>query len=394
MTAPLRVLTLTEGFFAGGARILHSDVVAGLHASGAQSHSVLAIASRARREATVQPMAADPRYRSLRAGGVSITSLGKTAGGVPHAPHTFSSRQLRTASRAIAAADVVLSLKEQPLGLLLALDEAMMLPRRPVVACLHRSDPEHSGEALSWLRTAAERSIVTAAVSCAHATDAAYAPALAGASRHTVDNGIDLTRFRPALNRGGDPVRRELGIPDAASVVVYAARFDDMKDPDLFFRAVAAHAEIAPDTHYIVCGAGMTPGNAGLQALLARVGNARVHALGIRDDMPAIYRAADVVALTSSFGEAAPLCLLEGAASGAVPVTTDVGDAARLIAGFGIVTGRDAREIAAAWQRACDERGRFAPALLAARAGLGRDRMVREYGAVIDAQRRTLRLAA
>ncbi|MDN8549918.1 glycosyltransferase [Microbacterium sp. NM3R9] len=183
-------------------------------------------------------------------------------------------------------------------------------------------------------------------------------------------------------------------MPDAASVVVYAARFDEMKNPDLFFRAVAAHAEIAPDTHYIVCGAGMTTGNAGLQALLARVGDARVHALGIRDDMPAIYRAADVVALTSAYGEAAPLCLLEGAASGAVPVTTDVGDAARLIAGFGIVTGRDPHEIATAWQRACAERGRFAPALRAARPGLGRDRMVREYGAVIDAQRRTLRLAA
>jgi len=394
MSAPLRVLTLTEGFFSGGARILHSDVVAGLHARGDQQHSVLAVASRARREATVQPMAADPRYRALRAAGVAVTSLGKTAGPAPHAPHTFSSRQLRTASRAIAAADVVLSLKEQPLGLLLALDDALMLPPRPVIACLHRSDPEHSGEALSWLSGSVERGIVTAAVSCARSTDAAYAPALGGTARHTVDNGIDLSRFRPALTHGASSVRRELGIPDAAGVVLYAARFDDMKDPVLFLRAVAAHRERVPSTHVIVCGAGMTRDNPRLVAALTETGAGHVHALGIRHDMPEVYRAADVVALTSAYGEAAPLCLLEGAASGAVPVTTDVGDAARLVEGLGIVTSRDPHRIAAAWERALVQRGTFARAALAARTRLGRDRMVREYGDVIEAQRREVRLAA
>ncbi len=30
-TQPLRVLSLYEGFFHGGARILHTDLVAGLH---------------------------------------------------------------------------------------------------------------------------------------------------------------------------------------------------------------------------------------------------------------------------------------------------------------------------------------------------------------------------
>ncbi|MFS0715393.1 glycosyltransferase [Microbacterium sp. 2P01SA-2] len=394
MNAPLRVLSLTEGFFAGGARILHSDVVGGLHRSGEQHHSVLAIASRARRDATVQHMAADPRYRSLRAAGIAIASLGKTAGAVPHAPHAFSSRQLRAASRAIAAADVVLTLKEQPLGLLLALDDAMMLPARPVVTCLHRSDPEHSGEALAWLADGVRRGIVTAAVSCARSTDAAYAPVLGGASRHVVDNGIDLSRFRPSITRGGDPVRRELGIPDEAVVVVYAARFDTMKDPELFLRSVAAHRRMIPDAHYVMCGAGMTRENAGLLAMSDAIGAERVHALGIRDDMPAVYRAADVVALTSAFGEAAPLCLLEGAASGAVPVTTDVGDAARLVAGIGIVTSRDPDAIAAGWCRAVDERVAFSGVALGARRRLGRDRMIAEYAAVIAEHGGRLRVAA
>ncbi|APF32985.1 glycosyltransferase [Microbacterium paludicola] len=394
MSAPLRVLSLTEGFFAGGARILHSDVVAGLHARGEQRHSVLSIASRARRESTVQHMAADPRYRSLRSAGIAVASLGKTAGAVPHAPHAYSSRQLRAASRAIAAADVVLTLKEQPLGLLLALDDAMMMPARPVVTCLHRSDPEHSGDALAWLGESVRRGIVTAAVSCAQSTDAAYAPLLGSARRHVVDNGIDLSRFRPAITRGGDPVRRELGIPEEAVVVAYAARFDEMKDPELFLRSVAAHRRMVPDAHYVMCGAGMTRENPRLVEMLSAEGGDRVHALGIRDDMPAIYRAADVVALTSAFGEAAPLCLLEGAASGAVPVTTDVGDAARLVEGIGIVTPRDPDAVAAGWRRAALEREGLAAAALAARNRLGRDRMIAEYAAVIEQHRGRLRIAA
>jgi glycosyltransferase involved in cell wall biosynthesis len=394
MSVPLRVLTLTEGFFAGGARILHSEVVGGLHARGEQHHSILAIASRARRESTVQHMAADPRYRALRAAGIAITSLGKTAGAAPHAPHAFSSRQLRAASRAIAAADVVLTLKEQPLGLLLALDDAMMLPARPVVTCLHRSDPEHSGDAVAWLADGVRRRIVTAAVSCARSTDAAYAPVLGDSRRHVVDNGIDLSRFRPSITRGDDPLRRELGIPDDAVVIAYAARFDAMKDPELFLRSVAAHRRAVPDAHYVMCGAGMTRDNPRLLEMLATVGDDHVHALGIRDDMPAIYRAADVVALTSAFGEAAPLCLLEGAASGAVPVTTDVGDAARLVAGIGIVTPRDPDAVAAAWRRAVDERRVFTGAALAARGRLGRDRMIAEYAAVIAEHRGRLRIAA
>ena len=394
MSAPLRVLTLTEGFFAGGARILHSDLVAGLHARGDQEHRVLAIASRARREATLQPMTADPRYRALRAAGVGIASLGKTAGAVPHPPQSFSPRQLRTAARAVAAADVVLTLKEQPLGLLLALDEARMLPARPVVACLHRSDPGHSGDALAWLEGTAERGILTAAVSCARSTDAAYAPFVGDAARHTVDNGIDLERFHPAVTRGNDPVRAELGIGDDDTVVVFAARFDAMKDPALFFAAVGIHHRTAPGTHYVVCGAGMTADNPAVRALRDGVGGASVHLLGIRDDMPAIYRAADVVALTSAYGEAAPLCLLEGAASGAVPVTTDVGDAARLIEGLGIVTERHPSAVAAGWIRAVAGRERFARNAMQARRRIGRERMVLEYGAVIDAQRHSRRLAA
>src|SRR3546814_19602933 len=86
--------------------------------------------------------------------------------------------------------------------------------------------------------------------------------------------------------------------------------------------------------------------------------------------MPALYQASDVVALTSAFGEAAPLCLLEGAACGATPVTTRVGDSARAVAGFGPVTAPSPPAIAAAWPQVPERRRAFRAAASAERGRL------------------------
>ncbi|MGX5772474.1 glycosyltransferase [Microbacterium trichothecenolyticum] len=394
----LRVLSLYEGFFAGGARILHSDVVAGLHAAGEQSHGVLSLSAQARRDATVQFAHDDPRYRRLAGAGVEITALGGTAGAEPMDPSSFGELDLYRAAEAIAQADVVLSLKEQPLGLLLALRAHGLMPSVPVAACLHRSDPTHSGPALGWLREAAETGLLTATISCAESTDAAYAQHLPfGLDRRVVRNGIDIDVFTPEADPAdGAALRVRLGIPLDAPVVLLAARFDAMKDPGLFLRATARLSARRPDAHFVMCGAGMRPDNAAFASLMtdAAVPADRVHALGIRGDMPDLYRIADIVALTSAFGEASPLCLLEGAASGATPVTTDVGDAASSVAGFGLVTPREPHAIAAVWESVLSERGRLREAALAARAGLSRGRMIDEYRAAIEGLAERRRLAA
>ena len=394
----LRVLSLYEGFFAGGARILHSDVVAGLHAGGGQAHAVLSLSAQARRDATVQFAHDDPRYRRLAAAGVEITALGGTAGADPMDPSSFRELDLHRAAEAISQADVVLSLKEQPLGLLLALRAHGLMPSVPVAACLHRSDPTHSGPALGWLREAAETGLLTATISCARSTDEAYAQHLPfGLDRRVVPNGIDIDVFGPAADDFESiALRASLGIPLDAPVVLLAARFDAMKDPGLFLRAAARHAAARPDAHYVLCGAGMTHDNAGFASLMmdAAAPADRVHALGIRGDMPALYRIADIVALTSAFGEASPLCLLEGAASGATPVTTDVGDAARSIEGFGLVTPRDPDAISAAWDAVLHDRAPYRDAALAARPSLSRGRMIDEYRLAIESLAERRRLAA
>lgn len=108
MSRPVRVLSLYEGFFAGGARILHSDVVAGLSAA-AQEHRVLSLTSAARRDASLQHVADDTRYRRLVASGVRVEAFDRVAGAHPITPDAFTAVELERAAGLVADADVVLS---------------------------------------------------------------------------------------------------------------------------------------------------------------------------------------------------------------------------------------------------------------------------------------------
>src|SRR5258708_14792556 len=84
MTGSMRVLSIYEGFFSGGARILHSDVLSGLHGRRGQQHSLLSIHSEVRREATFQPMHEDACYR--RVTGPSPPPHTPRGGAAQHAP--------------------------------------------------------------------------------------------------------------------------------------------------------------------------------------------------------------------------------------------------------------------------------------------------------------------
>ncbi|MFC4503173.1 MULTISPECIES: glycosyltransferase [Streptomyces] len=379
------MLSVYEGFFSGGARIVHSDVVLGLR-EGGQHHRVLSIHGEVHREATRQRMEDDACYRALTAADVGVASLGRTFGLGGTDPAAFSGPELADTARATADADVILSLKEQPLALL----RQGGLPRRPVVVCLHRSDPENQGRALDDLKAAITDGTVAAAVCCAESTRSAYRAAGVPADLlHVIPNGVDLIRYRPDAPRRL-AVRTALDIPLAAPVVVFAARYDGMKNVPLFLAAARAWLAAVPDGHVLMCGAGMTTANPGLAGDIADAFTgapglpSRLHLLGVRHDMETVYAASDVVSLTSAWGEAAPLCLIEGMMCGAVPVATEVGDTAAIVAGHGLLTPPDPTAIATAWTEAVMRRDEFAPALAASRERFSRTRMIASYAALID----------
>jgi glycosyltransferase involved in cell wall biosynthesis len=379
------VLSVYEGFFSGGARIVHSDVVLGLR-EGGQHHRVLSIHGEVHREATRQRMEDDACYRALTASDVGVTTLGRTFGATGVDPAAFTGPEMADTARATAGADVILSLKEQPLALL----RQGGLPRRPVVVCLHRSDPENQGRALHDLKAAIADGTVAAAVCCAESTRSAYEAAGVPAELlHVIPNGVDLIRFRPDAARRR-AVRTALEIPLAAPAVVFAARYDGMKNVPLFLAAARAWLAAVPEGHVLMCGAGMTRENPGLAGDIADVFAdapelpGRLHLLGVRHDMETVYAASDVVALTSAWGEAAPLCLIEGMMCGAVPVATEVGDTPAIVTGHGILTPPDPTAIAQAWTEAVTRREEFAPALAASRERFSRTRMIASYAALID----------
>jgi glycosyltransferase involved in cell wall biosynthesis len=370
-----RVLSLYEGFFAGGARILHTAVVRALAATG-QRHSVLSMTNRVTREFTAQAIENDTCYRRLVAAGVPVRALDRS----PEVPLRVG--DLAIVEQSVRRADVILALKEQPLTPLTAVGTA----GRPLVTCLHRSDPENQGSALAELRAAVAAGRVTALVCCADSTKAAYrAAGVPDSLLHVIPNGVDLRRFRPdRLARAR--LRRSLAIPDEAPLVAFAARYDVMKNVPLFLAAAARFLARQPTAHVLMCGTGMTRENEQLLTDLRITGldeSGRLHLLGPRDDPQALFAAADVVALTSVFGEAAPLCLIEGLLCGAIPVATDVGDCAAIVAGRGLLTPPDPDAIAAAWGEALARRSEFVPALLAAREQFGRRRMLAAYAALI-----------
>jgi hypothetical protein len=153
-------------------------------------------------------------------------------------------------------------------------------------------------------------------------SEAARAHALAvgvHAARMTViRNGVDTETFRPRTDaRVGE------------LVVGYAGRLSPEKNPALFVRVAARLRAQGSPARFVVIGDGPMRGELETLSDALAVRDAITFAGECRD-MPARYRALDLLLLTS-WHEGTPLALLEAMASGVPVVATDVGGVAEII---------------------------------------------------------------
>jgi glycosyltransferase involved in cell wall biosynthesis len=133
--------------------------------------------------------------------------------------------------------------------------------------------------------------------------------------------GVDLTPFRPSVDRGA--VRRELGLPEGSLVVGHVGRFHEQKNHTFLIDVVAELVRGEPRSHLVLLGEGRL--RPVIEQKATRLGLAgRITFVGSRPDVPRLMLGAfDVFALPSLY-EGLPLVGIEAQAAGLPCVLSDV----------------------------------------------------------------------
>ncbi|MCX7098537.1 MAG: glycosyltransferase [Methylococcales bacterium] len=156
-----------------------------------------------------------------------------------------------------------------------------------------------------------------------------------------IPNGFDLSRFKPDYE-ARVRLRKELDLADDALLVGLIGRYDPQKNHLGFCQAAGLLHQQLPNVHFILAGNGVDDHNTSLvQAATAAGIIDSSHFLGLRQDIPEIMAALDVLASASTYGEAFPNVLGEAMACGVPCVVTDVGDSAYIVADTGRVVNPD-----------------------------------------------------
>src|SRR5215472_9742022 len=127
-------------------------------------------------------------------------------------------------------------------------------------------------------------------------------------------SGVNVELFRPTTEPGGTPV------------VLLASRMLWIKGVQQFVAAAQRLRERGLSARFILAGDGdpNSPSCVPRQELLEWQNSGAVEWWGHNQDMPAVFRQANLVCLPSHGGEGVPKVLMEAAASGRAIVTTDV----------------------------------------------------------------------
>ena len=220
---------------------------------------------------------------------------------------------------------------------------------RPYAVVLHGSEVTVPGR-LPMARSILARVLRGASlVICAGNYPAAEAERAAGCTLPTVvvPPGVDTDRFRPLDEAERASVRRELGLPVDAPLVVSVSRLVPRKGMDTLIRSAARLGRTEPDLVVAIAGSGRDRRR--LEGLVASTG-APVRLLGRvpAELLPGLYGAGDVFAMLcrSRWGgleqEGFGIVFLEAAAAGVPQVAGESGGAAEAVAHerTGLVMGR------------------------------------------------------
>ncbi|WP_445001017.1 glycosyltransferase [Halomonas mongoliensis] len=209
-----------------------------------------------------------------------------------------------------------------------------------------------------------------------------------GHKLHVIPNGYALDDLMPDPEGGGG-LRDALGVPRNTVLIGMVGRLNVQKHHENLLDALVKLRSQGEEVRCLLVGEGVRHDMPDVARWLTSRGlENTVNALGTRTDIPAIMNALDLHVLSSAFGEGFPNVVAEAMACGTPCVTTDVGDAARIVGDIGwVVPPRDSEALAAAIGEALRERREQPEAWLARQARAhrhihaeyGLERMVEAY---------------
>ncbi len=165
----------------------------------------------------------------------------------------------------------------------------------------------------------------------------------------TISNGIDLQRFENVVPADLHSLPDH---DDADCHVLQVSTLTPQKDHATLIRAIAA---CPPHLKLLLAGDG--PLKSQLQALTSELGiSHRVHFLGVRGDIPALLKAADVAVMSSNY-EGLSLSVLEAFAAGTAFIGTDAPGLGKIAGSGGLtVPPADATALASVLTRLANDR--------------------------------------
>lgn len=149
---------------------------------------------------------------------------------------------------------------------------------------------------------------------------------------YIVENGVDTYQFKRIMN-AREIIHLTMNIPNEAWIILSVSRYNPIKDIPMFIKAIEEVKRCQPEIVTIMCGSGIDNDNKELYTQIEKSGlvvNRDIFLLGIRDDLPLLFSGCDIYVLHSA-SEAFPNTLVQAMACECVCVSTDVGEAARIL---------------------------------------------------------------